>query len=582
MANRLNMAKLDGILALYQRRWSIRRIAKELGVHRDTVARHIEASRQRTDTPASNEGAANCKIGHPAGGAHGCKIGHPRGGAQEVKLGQALIGSTGPAEGSAEEPANALLPAPSVGSEASLSVVSAAITAPPATASSESTSPVKQVSLCAPWRSVIVAKLQLGLTVQRIHQDLVREHGFAGKYHSVRRFVRHIDQRQPLPFRRMECAPGDEAQVDFGAGIPIRQSDGRQRRTHVFRIVLSHSRKGYSEAVYRQTTEEFLRCLENALHHFGGVPKTLVLDNLKAGVEQPDWFDPELNPKLRSFAEHYGLAILPTRPRTPRHKGKIESGVGYVKKNALKGCQFASLEEENRHLLDWETTVADVRIHGTIRQQVAKVFTQGERPALQPLPAERFPFFEEGRRTVHRDGHVEVARAYYSVPPEYLGRQVWVRWDGRLVRIFDQKLTSIAVHVRVEAGKFSTQPLHIASEKISAVERGAEWLLVRVRRIGPQTTRWAEAMLQNRGIEGVRVLQGLRHLAERHPHETLEKACHIALSHASYRLRTIRQLLKRSTPSQEVFAFMHEHALIRPLADYSQFVHAAIQGDTMP
>ncbi|HXF53037.1 MAG TPA: IS21 family transposase [Hyphomicrobiaceae bacterium] len=578
------MAKLDGIVALYQRRWSIRRIAKELGVHRDTVARHIQANSQASDAPASDGGASNCKLGHPAGGAHGCKIGHPRGGAQDFKIGQALIGSAEGAEGSAEDPANALLPAPSIGSEASLSVVPAAITAA-VMAPTESTSPGKQVSLCESWRSVIVAKLQLGLTAQRIYQDLVREHGFVGKYHSVRRFVRRLDDGQPLPFRRLECAPGDEAQVDFGTAIPIRQSDGRQRRTHVFRIVLSHSRKGYSEAVYRQTTEEFLRCLENALYHFGGVPKTLVLDNLKAGVEQPDWFDPELNPKLRSFAEHYGLAVLPTKPRTPRHKGKIESGVGYVKKNALQGCQFTSLEEENRHLLDWETTVADVRIHGTIRQQVGKVFIEMERPALQPLPAERFPFFEEGRRTVHRDGHVEVARAYYSVPPEYLGRQVWVRWDGRLVRILDQKLTSIAVHVRVEVGKFSTQPLHIADQKISAVERGAEWLLVRVGRIGPMTTRWAEAMLANRGIEGVRVLQGLRHLGERHPHETLEKACEIALSHASYRLRTLRQLLKRApltTPSPEVFAFMHEHALIRPLTDYSQFVHAAIQGGTLP
>jgi transposase len=116
---------------------------------------------------------------------------------------------------------------------------------------------------------------------------------------------------------------------------------------HVFRIVLSHSRKGYSEAVWRQTTDEFIRCLENAFHHFGGLPKAIVLDNLKAGVAQPDWYDPEPNPKLRSFADHYGLAILPTRPRTPRHKGKIESGIGYVKGNALKGLVFASLEEEN-------------------------------------------------------------------------------------------------------------------------------------------------------------------------------------------------------------------------------------------
>ena len=108
----------------------------------------------------------------------------------------------------------------------------------------------RQASLCEPWRPVILDKLELGLTAQRIYQDLVTEHGFAGKYHSVRRFVARLGHNQALPFRRMECAPGEEVQVDFGSGIPIRQPDGKRRRTHVFRIVLSHSRKGYSEVVY--------------------------------------------------------------------------------------------------------------------------------------------------------------------------------------------------------------------------------------------------------------------------------------------------------------------------------------------
>ena len=281
-----------------------------------------------------------------------------------------------------------------------------------------------------PWREVILAKLEQQLTSQRIHQDLVSEHGFTGKYHSVRRFVGQLGSGRPLPFRRMECAAGEEAQVDFGTGAPL-QFDGKRRRTHVFRIVLSHSRKGYSEAVYRQTTDEFLRCLENAFWSWGGVPRTLVLDNLKAAVEQADWYDPELNPKLRSFAAHYGLAVLPTKPRMPRHKGKTESGIGYVKGNGLKGHVFDSLDAENQHLQKWEATVADLRVHGTIRQQVGKVFAEVERPALLPLPAARFACFHEARRMVHRDGHVEVARAYYSVPPEYLARRVWVRWDGR-------------------------------------------------------------------------------------------------------------------------------------------------------
>ncbi len=536
MANQLKMALSEAILSLHDRDWSIRRIAKELGISRETVARHI-ACRPPPSKPArapigSEEGCPEAKPATPEGGAHAAKPATQEGGAQEPKPARAPIGT---------EPSSA----------------------------------TKQNSLCAPWRELIVSKLEAGLTAQRIYQDLVSDQGFPGKYPSVRRFVHRLEHKQMLPFRRMECAPGEEAQVDFGTGIPI-CLDGKRRRTHVFRVVLSHSRKGYSEAVYRQTSEEFIRCLENAFTHFGGVPATLVLDNLKAAVEQPDWYDPELNPKLRSFSEHYGLAMLPTKSYTPRHKGKIESGVGYVKNNALKGHTFTSLEEENRHLLAWETTVADQRIHGTIRKQVGKLFTEVERPVLRALPVERFPFFHEGPRAVHRDGHVEVDKSYYSVPPEYLGRTLWVRWDSRLVRIMGPQLEPVAVHIKHEPGRFSTQRIHVAAEKISKVESGVVWMLSQVRRIGHGATGWAQAMLAARGIEGVRVLQGLLHLAERHPWPVLDEACATALAHISYRLRTIRELLKRHTPRQGVLDFMNEHALIRPLGEYAQFVHQAI------
>ena len=153
--------------------------------------------------------------------------------------------------------------------------------------------------------------------------------------------------------------------------------------------------------------------------------------------------------------------------------------------------------------------MADTRMHGTTRRQVGKHFAEVERAALLPLPLSPFPSFREGRRTVHRDGHVEVERAYYAVPPEYLARQVWVRWDGRLVRIFNERMEPIAVHARQEPGRFSTPRRIIASEKISGVERGAAWLLGRVTtRLGPHSTSWAEAMIEARGVEGVRVLHG--------------------------------------------------------------------------
>jgi transposase len=420
------------------------------------------------------------------------------------------------------------------------------------------------------------------LSAQRIHQDLAAEHGFRSSYYSVRRFVRGLAATQELPFRRLECGPGEEAQVDFGSGAPILLPDGKRRRPHVFRIVLSHSRKGYSEAVARQTTDNFIRCLENAFWHFGGVPQRLVLDNLRAAVTKADWFDPDLNPKVCSFAQHYGVALLPTRPYTPRHKGKVERGIDYVQENALKGRSFASLDEQNHFLLDWERTVADTRLHGTTRRQVGAHFADGERAALQPLPVERFPCFQEARRVVHRDGHVEIERAYYSVPPEYLARHVWARWDGRLVRVFNDHLEQIALHVKHEPGRFSTQSQHIAGPKISGVERGAAWLLGQVHRLGPHSSRWAEAMLQARGVEGVRVLQGLLNLAHRHPCAAIEHACDIALSHGAYRLRTLRALIERQGPRQEQLPFVQEHPLIRDLSDYGQFVHNTFQKEVKP
>jgi transposase len=545
MANQLKMAIIDTILALQRRNWSLRRIATALDIHRDTVARHL----RRANQAGASTGSGELLPTSPSAGA-------------------AAPNQAGAPTGSGE-----VLPtSPSAGAAAPNQAG-----APTGSGPASATRPHQQPSLCEPWRAVILGKLELGLSAQRIYQDLVNEHGFAGKYSSVRRFVGRLAADPVLPFRRMECAPGEEAQVDFGTGAPVVGADGKRRRTHVFRIVLSHSRKGYSEAVYRQTTDDFLLCLENAFAHFGGVPRTLIPDNLKAAVLQPDWYDPHLNPKLRAFADYYGLAILPTRPATPRHKGKIENGVGYVKDNALKGHVFPSLEEENRHLLAWETTVADTRIHGTTRQQVGKVFAEVERAALLPLPLERFPFFHEGRRTVHRDGHVEVARAYYSVPPEYLGRRVWVRWDGRLVRVFNERLEQITVHVQHEPGRFSTQPQHIAAAKISGVERGAAWLLEQVRRLGPQSLRWAEAVITVRGVEGVRVLQGLLSLAKRHPADAIERACDLAAGYGSYRLRTLRTVIERQASTQEQFAFMHEHPLIRPLAEYTQFVHEAFQ-----
>lgn len=513
--NRLGVSQQQTIITLTQRGWSQRRVARELGIDRETVKRYAAAAK-----PASN----------------------PTTGSEESKPATGPNPTTGLNAGGVlpEEPKPAS--SPTAGS----------LPGPP--------------SLCEPHRALIEGALERGLTMQRIFQDLCSEHGFTGSYESVKRFVRRVAAATALPYRRMECAPGEQMQVDFGQGAWI-EADGKRRRPHLFRAVLSHSRKGYSEVVWRQDTETFIRCCENAFRHFSGVTRTVIVDNLKAAVLDADWFDPTLNPKMAEFAKHYGTVVLPTQPARPEHKGKIEAGVKYAQNNALKGRTFSSLAEQNLFLTEWERSVADTRIHGTVRQQVRALF-EAERPLLLPLPDSLFPSFTEARRKVHRDGHIEFDKAYYSVPPEYLGREVWVRGESRVVRILNHRLEVIAMHARAEPGRFATTDAHIHSHKRSGVERGAEYWLDRCRSIGPHSGAWADAFFSKRGVYAVRALQGMVSLAKQHPAAAMERAAATAKNRGAWRLKDLRRLLTTDHHVVQI-DFLEAHPLIRPLEAYS-------------
>lgn len=435
-------------------------------------------------------------------------------------------------------------------------------------------------SCCEPFRDVVLSKLEQGLDAQRIYQDLVEEYRFEGKYWSVRRFVKRLGMSQELPFRRIEVDPGWELQVDFGQGRPCQDHTGSFRKTHVFRAVLSHSRKGYTEAVTRLTTESFIRSLENAFWRLGGVPKTVVFDNAKCVVLKADWYDPELHPKILEFCKHYGFTLLPTKPATPRHKGKVERGVDYVQENALKGRTFESLAQQNAHLDHWEKTVADTRIHGTTKKHVRVAFENTEKPCLSPLPKDRFPFYDEAQRKVSRDGHIAVDRAYYSVPAEYLGHDVWVRWNSQTVRILNHRLESIAVHCTQTAGRFSTLGEHIHPAKSHMIERGIEFILRKVRFLGPHATRWAEAAIESRGIPAARVLQGLLSLSKKYETEQIDRACDTAWRSQAFNYRVIKRLLENQTAArQQTMTFMDDHPIIRSVSEYGDFVRSAIQGE---
>jgi transposase len=513
MSNVLKVSLQTTIYSLAERGWSQRRIASELRINRETVSRYLRLSKAASSLAGVEDGADR----KPA------------------------ISITGKAAWEAE-------PKPAI--------------------SSTGTGAGRR-SRCEALAQVIFAKLEEGLSARRIYQDLVEQNGFSDSYQSVQRFVRKLKAKQPQRVWRLEARPGEEVQVDFGLGAPICDGISRPRRSWVFRMVLSCSRKAYSEAVLRQDTETFLRCLENGLRAFGGVPLLLNVDNLKAAVLKADWVDPEINPKLADFCRHYGLNVMPCRPATPQHKGKVERGVAYVRANALKGRRFKSLAEENLFLKHWESQVADKRIHGTTRQQVAACFEQ-ERPHLRALPDSLFPSFQEARRNVHRDSYVEVARAYYEVPAELIGHQVWARWDSRCVRIFNQRMEQVQIHTRVEPGQFSrvlgARGLH------APVISSCRYWISRAAVLGEQCALWAQGAYVARGAESLRSIMGLCGLIKHHSASTLNNACSKALQAGTYRFKDLRRLLGQQA-EQKAFAFAESHPLIRDLTVYSNFIN---------
>ena len=519
MSNILEVSQQQVIQALIVRNWSIRRIARTLGVNRRTVQRYADAAASKCTTKVIT--------GSDAADASKCTT--------EVIAG----------------------PEPSDPSKCT--------TQTPVIAGSR--------SLCGAFREVIAPMLELGLSAQRIYQDLVAGHGFGGSYPSVSRYVAKLKASGPERVWRIECAPGEELQVDFGLGAPLVESGGKTRRTWLFRAVLSHSRKGYSEVVLRQDTETFLRVIENAVRYFGGVPRLLNFDNLKAAVVKADWYDPAMNPKLTDFCRHYGMTPMPCRAYTPQHKGKVERGVGYAKNNALKGRQFASLAEQNAHLRHWEEHVADKRVHGTTRRQVAAVFEE-ERKALGLLPASVYECYQEGRRQVQRDSFVEVAKAYYEAPPELIGRKVWVRWDGRMVRLFNDRIEQIGAHARLEPGKFSrclgVRGLH------GSVKESAGYWQARAEALGEAAGRWAQRALDTRGAEALRSIMGLCQLAGKHRAGDLDAACAKAMD-AAARLpafREIKNLLEAGAhaPGQLQMELREADPIIRPLSAYADYI----------
>jgi transposase len=283
-------------------------------------------------------------------------------------------------------------------------------------------------SACEPYVETIEGGLAKGRNAKAIWQDLVDVFGFAGGYQSVKRFIHKLrGQPSPEACAVIETAPGEELQVDYGAGPMVRdEQTGKYRRTRLFVLTLGYSRKSVRLMVFGSSSQTWAELHEKAFRRLGGVTRVVVLDNLREGVLKPDIYDPTVNPLYRDMLRHYNVVALPCRVRDPDRKGKVERGVGHAKNTPLKGLCFESLEEAQTYLDHWETRWADTRIHGTTKRQVAAMFAE-EKPSLLPLPLEPFRYYQYGQRTVNLDGCVEVEAAYYGAPPGWIGRRIPVQ-----------------------------------------------------------------------------------------------------------------------------------------------------------
>lgn len=397
-------------------------------------------------------------------------------------------------------------------------------------------------SACEPYRELIELALAKGRNAVAIWQDLVSEHGFTGRYASVRRFVRKMQgAKSPEAHPIITTPPGEEAQVDYGEGPMVRDAKGTYRRTRLFVLTLGHSRKSVRLIVQRSSTQVWAELHEVSFRRLGGAPRVMVLDNLKEGVLQPDIYDPTLNPLYRDVLKHYGVVALPCRIRHADRKGKVEAGVAHAQKTPLRGLRFESIEEAQAYLDHWEQRWADTRIHGTTKRQVAAMFEE-ERPALLPLPTEPFRYYQYGTRTVHLDGCVEVAAAYYSAPPGWIGREVHVQWDAICVRLIDPATGALLrEHIGQRRGhhriKDEDRPRRTPHSTIA--------LLARAERAGRSIGAICHAIHRQDGEPGARRILGVLSLAKKHGLATVEEACAFALEAGAPSYRVVRRALER-------------------------------------
>lgn len=389
-------------------------------------------------------------------------------------------------------------------------------------------------------KEAILNWMEEGLTGVRIYDKLKAE-GFQVGYSTVKLYLAGIRKREEI-FVRIETPPGQEAQVDFGYVGLTRDKSGKKRKTWVFNMRLSYSRLDYYQKVYDQRVETFIECHQNAFRYFGGIPEYVRIDNLKAAILEANFYEPIYQELYKRFAQHCSFKSIPCRIYHPNDKGKVESGIKYVKNNFFSGRDFLDGMDLDRQLREWLDKTCNQRVHGTTRQIPLELFAKEEKAKLKPLPLKEFSMADVGSRKVYHDCHIYVDYNYYSVPFEYVGQEVDIELDKNILRIFYQN-KEIALHPRQGGkGKFSTDNSHYPQYKRYSETEYQEKYQAKMAEIGPYAEQLFFQIVEQHPKEWARTVQGILSLLKNYSKEIVESACKRGLAFGVNRYTILKNI----------------------------------------
>ncbi|GAB6277739.1 MAG: hypothetical protein SAMD01599839_22790 [Rectinema sp.] len=370
---------------------------------------------------------------------------------------------------------------------------------------------------------------------------------------TVRRYLHRRFPQLPVPVVPRQHEPGKVMDVDFGyLGLVDDETEGRLRKAWLFSGRLRYSRKTFRKIVLTQEQSIFFVCHIEAFEYFGGVPATVTPDNLKAAVIKASWDDFLVNRAYRSLAEHYGFTISPCLPATPEHKGGVESDVKYAKRNywpLLKdhehrvGHEVPRLKEAVRFLDEWNDTVCETRYIAKVGHMVPELFAI-ESEALLPLPSTRWDPLDCAMAKVGVDWRIQFQKAFYSVPYRYIGERVLVTATRQMVRIYHDTI-QIAVHSRAtRPWQYVVNPEHGPPEAEAYLATCSKGLVQVAYGMGMNVGLMADAILEDRAVDGIRPLRALVGLKNRYPVAAIETVCTRLLSYGVVGYTSVKNELK--------------------------------------